>query len=76
MATKGWRRGRGRPRHASSAADCGNDGNFESFADGSGEAAGVADIFVSDEDVDVLADLALFVDDAVADAGMERPERG
>jgi hypothetical protein len=60
----------------SSAADGGDDGNFESFADDSGEAAGVADIFVSDEDVDVLADLALFVDDAVADTGMERPERG
>ena len=70
------RGGRRRTRHASSAADGGDDGNFESFAEGSGEAAGVADIFVSDEDVDVLADLALFVDNAVADAGMERPERG
>ena len=74
---KGGRRGRGRPaRRTSSAADGRNDGNFESFGDGSGEAAGVADIFVSDEDVDVLADNALFVDDAVADSGMERPERG
>jgi hypothetical protein len=60
----------------SSAADGGDDGDFQSFVDGGGEAAGVADIFVSEEDVDVLADLALFVDDAVADAGIERPERG
>jgi hypothetical protein len=75
-AMGGWGGDRGRRRHASSSADGGDDGNFESFADGSGEAAGVADIFVSDEDVDVLADLALFVDDAVASAGMEPPELG
>jgi hypothetical protein len=67
---------RARAGNTSTAADGGDDGNFESFADGSGEAAGVADIFVSDEDVDVLADLALFVHDAVADAGMEPPELG
>jgi hypothetical protein len=73
---RGWGGERGRRRHASSAADGGDDGNLESFLDGSGEAAGVADIFVSDEDVDVLADLALFVDDAVAGAGMEPPELG
>jgi hypothetical protein len=69
-------RGARRRRHATSAADGGDDGNFISFANGSGEAAGVTDIFAADEDVDVLADLALFVDDAVTDAGMERPERG
>jgi hypothetical protein len=73
---RGCRRERGGTQSMSSAADGGDDGDFQSFADGSGEAAGVTNIFVSDEDVDVLADLALFVDDAVTDAGIKRPERG
>jgi hypothetical protein len=54
------------------ARDGGDDGDFGVGREGSGEAAGVADVFVADEEVDVFADLALFSEDAVADAGVER----
>ena len=60
----------------SAAADGGDYGDFGVGRKGSGEAAGVADVFVADEEVDVFADLALFGDDAIADAGVERVKSG
>lgn len=58
----------------SSAADGGDDRDLGGFQQLSGEASGVADVFVADEDVDVLAHLALLVDDAIANAWVNRPE--
>lgn len=56
------------------AADSGDDGDGGVGGEPGGEAAGVADGFVADEDVDVLAELAFFVEDAVAQAGMNGEE--
>ena len=56
----------------SAAADGWDDGDFAVGGEERGEAAGIANVFVADEDVDVLADLALLGDDAVANAGVER----
>ena len=53
------------------AGDGGDDGDFGVGREGSGETSGVADIFFADENVDVFADLALLVDDAIANAGMK-----
>jgi len=58
------------------AGDGGDYGDFGGRREGSGEAAGVADVFVADEEVDVFADLALFGEDAVANAGVERVKSG
>src|SRR5256885_17162588 len=55
----------------SAAGDGGDYGDFGVGREGSGEAAGVADVFVADEEGDVFADLALFGEDAVANAGGE-----
>jgi len=52
-----------------------DDGNFGVRWEDGSEATGVAHIFFADENVDVLADLALFVDDAIADAGMKGIEK-
>ncbi len=57
------------------AADGGDDGDGGVGGEGSGEAAGVADGFVADEDVDMLAELAFFVEDAVAQAGIHGEEQ-
>ncbi len=59
-----------------STADGRNNRNFRFFHDRGGEAAGVADVLVTDEDIDVLADLTLLVDKAVLHAGVERPKSG
>ena len=52
------------------AADGWDYGDGGVGGEGRGQAAGVADGFVADEDVDVLAELAFFVEDAVAQAGI------
>ena len=57
------------------AGDSGDDGDFGVGREGGGEAAGVAHVFVADEDVDVFADLAFFGDDAIANAGIERIQK-
>jgi len=65
-----------RSRYACLAAgDGGDDGDFGVGREGGGEAACVAHVFFADEDVDVFADLALFVDDAIANAGMKGIEK-
>jgi len=55
-----------------SAADGGNDGDDGRGEERSSEAPGVARILVADKHVDVLAQAALFGEDAIADAGIER----
>lgn len=59
-----------------STADGRNNPNLRFFHDGRREAADVADVLVAHEDVDVLADLTLFVNKAVLYAGVERPKSG
>lgn len=56
------------------AADIGNDGDFSGREQRRGEAASVADGFVADEYVDVLANVAVFRENAIAQAGMFLPE--
>src|SRR6266436_6593939 len=56
------------------AANSGNDGNLRGGGHGSGESSGVADGFVAHKDVDVLAELAFFIEDAVAQAGICTPQ--
>ena len=58
----------------SAAGDGGDYGDFGVGWEGSGEAAGVADVFVADEEVDVFADLALFGENAIANARVEGAE--
>ena len=56
------------------AADGGDDGDGGGGGEGSCQAAGVADGFVADEDVDVLAELTFFVENAVPQAGISGEE--
>src|SRR5690348_4497509 len=63
-----------RIRSSSSSADCWYGRNLRAIRHLACQASCVADVFVSDEDVDVLAHLALLVDYAVAQAGMKCPE--
>jgi hypothetical protein len=39
------------------------------------ESASVADIFIPNKDIDMLADLILLIEDAVADARIFHPQR-
>jgi hypothetical protein len=39
------------------------------------ESASVADIFIPNKDIDMLADLILLIEDAVADARILHPQR-
>jgi len=59
-----------------SAADCGNDGDFRFGGQGAHEPTGITHVFVADEDVDVLPNLALLVGHAITHPGMQRPKRG
>lgn len=56
-----------------SATNSGNDRDFDSIGKFCGEATGVAHVFVAYKNVDVLTDLALLIDDAVADSRMTGP---
>lgn len=58
----------------SSAADGGNNRNIRTCRNASRQPSGVANVFVTDENVDVLAHLALLGDDAIAEAGMKLPQ--
>ena len=60
----------------SAAGDGGDDGDFGVGGKGCGEAAGIANAFVADEDVDVFADMALLGDDAIANTGVKRIQGG
>ena len=55
----------------SAAGDSGDDGDFGIGRKEGCEAAGVTHVFFTDKNVDVFADLALLVDDAIANAGMK-----
>jgi len=61
-------------KELSAAADGGNDRNIRARGDTAGQPTGIANVFVADENVDVLAHLALLVEDAIAQAGMELPK--
>jgi len=52
------------------AADGGNDRNIRSRGDRGGQPTGIANVFVADENVDVLAHLALLGEDAITQARM------
>ena len=62
-------------RIESSAADGGDDRDLSVGRNWSFESTGEADTFLSDENIDVLTDDALFVHNAVAQRGMEMPKR-
>src|ERR1051326_578688 len=54
----------------SAAADGGDDGDLGVLVEFGGKAAGIARVFVADEEVHVFADLALFGEDAIAETRM------
>ena len=56
------------------AADGGDYGDGGVRGEGSGQAIGVADGFVADENIDVFAELAFFGENAIAQAGVSGPE--
>src|SRR5690242_8851439 len=58
-----------------SAADGRDDRDLGAVLQGRLQAAGIAGVFVADEDVDVLADLSLLGNDAVADRRILFPQR-
>ena len=60
----------------SAAAYGRNYQNLRAGWDGGRQAVGEADSFFADKDIDVLANLALLVQDAVLQGGMEAPQRG
>jgi hypothetical protein len=60
----------------SAAADGRNDGNFSPLGNAGCESAGVADILITNEDVDVFANLSLLGHDAIANPRVKRPQRG
>ena len=66
----------GRATCYSAAGDGGDDRDFRVGRERSGKAAGVADVFIADEEIDVFADLALFGENAVANAGVEGVKGG
>ena len=57
------------------AADGGDDRYLTLLWNLSRESASVADIFIPNKDIDMLADLILLVEDAVADARIFHPQR-
>jgi hypothetical protein len=59
-----------------SAADVGNYPDFGVGGHWAQQAAGVADVFFADKNIDVFADVALLGGDAVAQRGVEEPEGG
>ncbi len=56
------------------AADGGDYGDGGVRGEGSGQAIGVADGFVADENIDVFAEVAFFGEKAIAQAGVSGPE--
>ena len=56
------------------AADGGDYGDGGVGGEGCGQATGVADGFVADENIDVFAELAFFGQKAIAQAGVSGPE--
>ena len=56
------------------AADSGDYGNGGFGGEGCGQATGVADGFVADENIDVFAEVAFFGEKAIAQAGVSGPE--
>src|SRR5262249_43910930 len=62
-------------RKCLAAGDGGDDGNFRVGREDGSKSTSVTHVFFADENVDVLADLTLLVDDAIADAGMKGIEK-
>jgi len=56
-------------------ADSGNDGDLASISGWSGKSAGVANIFTSHEDTDMLSDFALLGCHAISNPGITRAQR-
>ena len=56
------------------AADGGDYGDGGVGGEGCGQATGVADGFVADENIDVFAEVAFFGEKAIAQAGVGGPE--
>jgi len=63
------------PKESIPATDRGDDGNEGWIGHERRQSARVADILVAYKDIDVLADLALFVHDAIADSRTGSPKR-
>src|SRR5258708_17957737 len=59
----------------STAADRRHDRNLRSSGQRTHKPAGIADIFVSDEDIDVLSNLSLLGRDAISNPRVEDPQR-
>jgi len=62
----GTRHEQGRTAAGSAAADGGDDRDFRCGCNGSGQSAGITDIFVSDEEIDVTANFAGFGEHSVS----------
>ena len=59
----------------SAAADGRNNRNIGACGNAARQPAGISNVFVADENVDVLAHLALLGDDAIAEARIKLPQR-
>lgn len=64
------------PEQLLPAAHCWDDGNLRIFGHARRESAGVADVLIADEDVDVLADLILLVEYSIPDSRIGIPKCG
>jgi len=60
----------------SATANGRNNRNLTSGCDGARESTRISDVFIPDENIDVLSHLSLLSCDAISDARIECPERG
>ena len=59
----------------SATTNGGDDGNLASVGDGARESTRIPDVFVTDENIDVLPHVPLFGCDAIPKARIDYPER-
>ncbi len=64
------------PASPASAADCRDYRDLSFVGYRRREASGVADVLVAHEYINVLAQLTLFIEDAIAHAGVKIPQGG
>jgi|SRR5438270_5596345 hypothetical protein len=72
--TRDWNPGV--PQYSVAAAHCGHDGDLRTIRHARHESAGVADVLIAYEDVDVLADLILLIEYSIPDPRIGIPKCG